>query len=570
MQIPEGYIMISLDVVSLFTNVPRDLVRKNIIERWREVDTNINLDMFLEIVELCMESSYFCYEGQFFMQTYGTAMGSPLSPILADIVLDSVINRALSTLPFESPIFKKYVDDIFMVIPQQTIQLVLEAFNRIEPRLQFTVEVEKEGKLPFLDMTVIRKDSQELTTEWYAKPIASGRMLNYHSFHQPRYKMNVANNFIHSVHKLTHNKSEEEIAATIRDHLRRNNYPKQLVNRLLNLYKAKRFSTPSSTPADQPSSLRLPTASPPRLPPPAPPPTATSSAAPPPPTIPSCQPSCQLPMTPQDNTSSRPFCQQTSPPPTNDYQSSHNTQQEAIEHGERSMNQQINITNQQSRYVQSSISTTQSGSANPSTINVQPTAPPDQKMYRSIPYIPSLSERISKILKKDYPNVVIATRQIRTIKTIHTKVKFPTSKEDKSNIIYKIPCNNCESCYIGMTKNSLRKRLAGHKSNINKLEKMLNENHTNTALTALAETTTALIKHCIQSQHKFDLDRTEIIDHSNKTTTLPFLEMCHITNTNHTVNKRTDVEGLNTTYAALLHSIKNHYEHNKHDRIRPE
>ncbi|KXJ69428.1 hypothetical protein RP20_CCG027072 [Aedes albopictus] len=327
MQIPEGYIMISLDVVSLFTNVPRDLVRKNIIERWREVDTNINLDMFLEIVELCMESSYFCYEGQFFMQTYGTAMGSPLSPILADIVLDSVINRALSTLPFESPIFKKYVDDIFMVIPQQTIQLVLEAFNRIEPRLQFTVEVEKEGKLPFLDMTVIRKDSQELTTEWYAKPIASGRMLNYRSFHQPRYKMNVANNFIHRVHKLTHNKSEEEIAATIRDHLRRNNYPKQLVNRLLNLYKAKRFSTPSSTPDDQPSSLRLPTASPPRLPPPAPPPTATSSAAPPPPTIPSCQPSCQLPMTPQDNTSSRPFCQQTSPPSTNDYQSSHNTQQ---------------------------------------------------------------------------------------------------------------------------------------------------------------------------------------------------------------------------------------------------
>lgn len=81
MQIPEGYIMISLDVVSLFTNVSRDLVRKNIIEKWREIDTNINLDMFLEMVELCMESNYFCYGDQFFIQTYGTAMESPLSTI---------------------------------------------------------------------------------------------------------------------------------------------------------------------------------------------------------------------------------------------------------------------------------------------------------------------------------------------------------------------------------------------------------------------------------------------------------------------------------------------------------
>lgn len=77
--------MISLDVTSLFTNVPRHLVIRSIIERWDEVQTQINLDLFLEIVEYCMEASYFCFEGRYYKQTYGTAMGSPLSPIVADI-----------------------------------------------------------------------------------------------------------------------------------------------------------------------------------------------------------------------------------------------------------------------------------------------------------------------------------------------------------------------------------------------------------------------------------------------------------------------------------------------------
>ncbi|XP_062538822.1 uncharacterized protein LOC134207120 [Armigeres subalbatus] len=163
--LPDDYIMISLDVTSLFTNVPRNLVIKNIIQRWNEIDTQINLDMFLEIVEFCMEASYFCYEGQFYKQTFGTAMGSPMSPIVADIVLDSIIDTAMGSLPFEITIFKKYVDDIFMAIPRNTEQQVLDTFNSVESRLQFTIETEENHKLPFLDMTVIRNPDQSSGTQ---------------------------------------------------------------------------------------------------------------------------------------------------------------------------------------------------------------------------------------------------------------------------------------------------------------------------------------------------------------------------------------------------------------------
>lgn len=80
--------------------------------------------------------------------------------------------------------------------------------------------------------------------------------------------------------------------------------------------------------------------------------------------------------------------------------------------------------------------------------------------------------------------------------------------------------------------------------------------HTNidTEIITLGEKT-ALIKHCIDNDHSFNLDRTTVIDSSRNTNTLTFLEMCHIVNTPNTVNHRTDIDGLNTTYAAILKTI---------------
>ncbi|XP_062705415.1 uncharacterized protein LOC134287527 [Aedes albopictus] len=184
------------------------------------------------------------------------------------------------------------------------------------------------------------------------------------------------------------------------------------------------------------------------------------------------------------------------------------------------------------------------------------------KTYRAIPYIPSLSQKIIKILAKDYPNLAITTKQNRVVKSLHTLVKHPVNRDDVSNAVYRIPCSNCECSYIGMTTNTLRKRLAGHRSNVNRLDKLINDNNTNTeiAKASLIETTTALIQHCIEQDHRFDLEHTQIIDHSYKQSTLPFLEMCHITNTDNTVNKRTDIDRLSTTYAAVLHDIKSRRE----------
>lgn len=107
-----------------------------------------------------------------------------------------------------------------------------------------------------------------------------------------------------------------------------------------------------------------------------------------------------------------------------------------------------------------------------------------------------------------------------------------------------------------MTQNKLKTRLYGHKTHINKLNRLKELGNTNidTEMITLGEKT-ALIKHCIDNDHSFNLDRTTVIDSSRNTNTLTFLEMCHIVNTPNTVNHRTDIDGLNTTYAAILKTI---------------
>lgn len=183
-------------------------------------------------------------------------------------------------------------------------------------------------------------------------------------------------------------------------------------------------------------------------------------------------------------------------------------------------------------------------------------APEQTTKYVSLPYVPHLSNSITRCLQEDYPSTKIANNNVRTAKMLYTNVKDPVEPMLQHNVIYNIPCQNCEGCYIGMTTNKLKTRMSGHKSNINKLDGLLNLGYTYSDQAVIEiGNKTALINHCIKYQHRFGLDQTKIIDRSFTASRLPMLECFHIYNTPRTVNYRTDVEGVSSIYAGLLHTI---------------
>ncbi|XP_058839533.1 uncharacterized protein LOC131695016 [Topomyia yanbarensis] len=92
--------LFSLDVVSLFTNVPVDYAIESVRLRWGELEehTKIPESSFIAMLELVLTSTFFMHQGRFFKQKFGLPMGSPLSPVVANIVLERVERCALEQL----------------------------------------------------------------------------------------------------------------------------------------------------------------------------------------------------------------------------------------------------------------------------------------------------------------------------------------------------------------------------------------------------------------------------------------------------------------------------------------
>jgi len=137
--INSNYDLISLDVISLFINIPISLVLDGLANRWDKIrgGTNIPMNEFLKIVKLILDSTVFSFNNRIYKQKFGTPIGSPLSSIIANIVMDDLETRALKILNINIPFYYRY--DIAMAVPDHKSKTVLDTFNSLHPRLQFTM-----------------------------------------------------------------------------------------------------------------------------------------------------------------------------------------------------------------------------------------------------------------------------------------------------------------------------------------------------------------------------------------------------------------------------------------------
>ena len=141
----------------------------------------------MDLLNLCLTSTYFQYNGRHYKQLHGTAMGSPVSVVVAEIVMQNIEERALATYKRTLPLWLRYVDDTFTAVHKDEIDEFLEHLNGQNADIQFTKEIEENGKIPFLDCLVTR-DNNELRTTIYRKPTHTGRLLDQSSYNPTSHK----------------------------------------------------------------------------------------------------------------------------------------------------------------------------------------------------------------------------------------------------------------------------------------------------------------------------------------------------------------------------------------------
>ena len=247
--------MASFGIFSLFTNVPLDETIEIIIQKLFHKSTHYLGFSHVQLRSLlcfAVKNCHFLFNGCLYEQIDGVAMGSPLGPLFANIFLSYHEKNWLDNCPtsFKPLYFRRYVDDCFIIFrSQEHVQPFLDYLNRKHENINFSCELETNGSLPFLDVSIER--SNGFSTSVYRKPTFIGLFTNFDSFIPLSFKRNLVYCLLDRYFKICSSYQVFHLEVLqLKNLLLSNGYPSALFEHCLSGFLDKIFSVPVSSPLD--------------------------------------------------------------------------------------------------------------------------------------------------------------------------------------------------------------------------------------------------------------------------------------------------------------------------------
>ena len=192
----------SFDVKALFTSVPIQPASE-VISKLLEEDqdlkqrTSVSVDHIISLLEFCL-STYFTFKARFYEQQEGAAMGSPISPIVANLYMEDLENKAIQSAQNPPSFWRRFVDDTLTIMKSSQIESFLQHLNLIDHHIQFTKEDSRpDGSMPFLEILITPREDDSLSTTVYRKPTHTDLYLQWDSNHTITSKYSVVGTLHH-------------------------------------------------------------------------------------------------------------------------------------------------------------------------------------------------------------------------------------------------------------------------------------------------------------------------------------------------------------------------------------
>ena len=156
----------------------------------------IPTEIVIMLLEFNLTNCIFFFNKKFYKQLQGAAMGSPISPVIANIYMECFESLATPSSPILIKWWFRYVDDVHSVTRKDQVNQLQEHLNSIDTHIKFTIELPRTNGLPFLDTwTKSTPNSTESTVS--RKPTHADRYQDYNSNHPISAKLSV-------IHTLSH------------------------------------------------------------------------------------------------------------------------------------------------------------------------------------------------------------------------------------------------------------------------------------------------------------------------------------------------------------------------------
>ena len=193
----------SYDVSALFTSVPIDPAiqitqRRLELEQELHSRTTMEVEHNISLLEFCLKTTYFQFQGRFYEQISGAAMGSAISLIVDNLFMEDFEVKAINTAQNPPKMWKRYVDNTCVILDSARKEEFLQHINSVDPHIQFTVEDAKpDGSILFLDTIVMPQPDESIKTTVVRKPTHTDMYLHWDRYHHQSAKFSVINTLRH-------------------------------------------------------------------------------------------------------------------------------------------------------------------------------------------------------------------------------------------------------------------------------------------------------------------------------------------------------------------------------------
>jgi hypothetical protein len=231
----KGTILVTLDVTSLYTNIPNEDGIAAIAKLLNESpDPDMPTPFLLKLLKLVLSKNYFIFNGEFYLQIGGTAMGTKLAPSYACSFLGDHENTLLANYPLQPDHFLRFIDDLYFewIHGEDELLKFIQYLNDGHPYIKFTSEYSPE-EINFLDTTVkIDPVTRQLYTTLYSKPTDTQDYLEFSSCHPEHCKLGGPKGQMIRLRRIcTRDVDFESNLDKLCEAYRRRNYPERILRK---------------------------------------------------------------------------------------------------------------------------------------------------------------------------------------------------------------------------------------------------------------------------------------------------------------------------------------------------